>query len=352
VAALLVPVEVAPARTAEEVGGEAGSGTGVARAHGTQYDVGRPSVRERADGYGAGVPEHPAVTAIHLHPVKSCHRVDVERAVVGRYGLVGDREWQVQGPAGQMMNQRKFPALARVRPVLLEGGLRLEHDELPPIEVARPDIASVKATTLSGVVAVGDAGEEAAAWFERLLGVPSRLTAIAPGYERKGVAGEDLFGQEVSLADAAPVLLANAASHRWLLERAIEPFSIERFRPNVVIDGCDPWAEDTWLTVSVGTVVVDVALPWPRCAIPQVDQESAERRREPALVLRRFRWCTDAPRVPAAIRPLMEGTALFGVGGSIHPEGAVIAVGDPVEAVTTDEALVAVQRSGRAESQT
>jgi uncharacterized protein len=288
------------------------------------------------------VPEHPAVTAIHLHPVKSCHRVDVDRAVVGRYGLVGDREWQVQGPAGQMMNQRKFPALARVRPVLLEGGLRLEHDELPPIEVARPDVADRDGKTLFERVALGDAGDEVAAWFERLLGVSCRLTAITEGYQRRVEIGEGFFGQEVSLADAAPVLLANAASHRFLLEHAIEPFGIERFRPNVVVDGCEPWAEDTWRTVSVGTAVVEVALPWPRCTIPQVDQDTGTRGREPALVLKRFRWCTDAPRVPEVVRPLMAGNALFGVGGSIQPEGAVVAVGDPVDVVTTGEALVAV----------
>jgi hypothetical protein len=296
----------------------------------------------RADGYGASVPERPAVTAIHLHPVKSCRRVEVGRAAVGRYGLVGDREWQVQGPAGQVMTQRKFPGLARVRPTLLEGGLRLEHDEVPAIEVARPEAADRDGKTLLGPVALGDAGDEAAAWFERLLSVTCRLTAIAPGYERRVEFGEDIFGQEVSLADAAPLLLANAASHRFLLEHASEPFGIERFRPNLVVDGCDPWAEDTWRTVSVGTAVVQVALPWPRCAIPQVDQDTGDRRREPALVLKRFRWCTDAPRLPDDIRPLMAGNALFGVAASIQPEGAVVAIGDPVEVVTVDEALVAV----------
>jgi uncharacterized protein YcbX len=286
----------------------------------------------------------PAVTAIHLHPVKSCRRVEVDRAVVGRYGLQGDREWQVQTPAGKVLTQRKYPAMARVRPSLVDGGLRLEHDQLPPIEVARPDTAGAKATTLSGVVAVGDAGDEVAAWLERLLGAACRLTAIAPGYERRVVVDEDLFGQEVSLADAAPVLLANAASHRFLLEHAVEPFGIERFRPNLVVEGCDPWVEDTWRTVSIGAAVVEVALPWPRCAIPQVDQDTGDRRREPALVLKRFRWCTDAPRLPDAIRPLVAGNALFGVGGSIQPRGAVVAVGDPVEVVTTAEALVPVPK--------
>jgi uncharacterized protein len=264
----------------------------------------------------------------------------VDSAVVSRYGLQGDREWQVQGPEGQMMNQRKFPGLARVYPSPLPNGLRLEHDGMPALDVRRPDEVNGDGKTLFGRVPVADAGDGAAAWFEQILGVRCRLTAIASGYQRRVVLGEDLFGQEVSLADAAPVHVVNAASFRFLLDHAIEPFGIERFRPNIVVDGLGPWEEDTWRVISMATAEVDVVLPWPRCAIPQVDQHTGLRHREPAIVLKRYRWCSDALNVPAAVRPLIAGNALFGVGGSIRPEGAVITVGDPVEVTATRQPLV------------
>lgn len=294
--------------------------------------------------YGSAVPSarRPTVTEIHLHPVKSCRGHRVDSAVVSRYGLQGDREWQVQGPEGQMMNQRKFPGLARVRPVPTPSGLRLEHVDMPALDVRRPDEVNGDGKTLFGRVAVADAGDQAAAWFEQILGIRCRLTAIASGYQRRVVVGEDLFGQEVSLADAAPVHVVNAASFRFLLEHAAEPFEIERFRPNVVVDGFGSWEEDTWRLVSTATVEVDVVLPWPRCAIPQVDQQTGLRHREPAIVLKRYRWCSDAPSVPEAVRPLIAGNALFGVGASIRPEGAVIAVGDPVQVKATREPLVVV----------
>ena len=275
------------------------------------------------------------MAAIHLHPVKSCRRVEVGHAVVGPYGLRGDREWQVQGPDGRVMTQRKFPALARVQPTPVPGGLRLEHQGTPDLEVERPDEADRDGETFSGRVPLADAGDEAAAWFEQVLATPCRLTAIATGYRRRVVVGEDLFGQEESLADAAPVHLVAAASRRFLLEHAAEPFGIERFRPNVVVDGCDPWEEDAWRLVAVGNARVRAVLPWPRCAVPQVDQDTGQRHREPAVVLKRFRHCPEAPDLPEALRALIAGKALFGVGGSIAPEGAVIALGEPVEVLTT-----------------
>ena len=133
----------------------------------------------------------PVVTGISIYPVKSCRRVDVDRAVVNEYGLVGDREWQVQGPAGQLMTQRKFPALARVQPTPIPGGIRLQCDGLPDLDVERPDAVNSEGNTMTGRVPVADAGDEAAAWFERVLSIGCRLTTIAAGYERRPLIGGD-----------------------------------------------------------------------------------------------------------------------------------------------------------------
>jgi uncharacterized protein len=206
--------------------------------------------------------------------------------------------------------------------------------------VARPERVDCEARTGLGRIPLGDAGAEAAAWFEGVLGTPCRLTAIAEGYTRRIVLGDDLFDQEVSLADAAPVLLVNAASYRHLLQNASEPFGIERFRPNVVIEGCDPWDEDAWEQVAIGAAEAHVVLPWPRCAIPQIDQHTGQRHREPALVLKRLRWCSDASGLREELRGLVAGNGLFGAAASIGPQGASICVGDPVEVLRRREPLV------------
>jgi uncharacterized protein YcbX len=283
----------------------------------------------------------PAVSSLHVYPVKGCRAVDLDRAVVGPYGLVGDREWQVIDEDGRFLTQRRHPQLVRVAPALAECGIRLRAEGHADLEVVRPRVADRRAQTFSGEVQVGDAGDAAAAWLQRVVGVPCRLTAIAPGYSRRLPEAFDVFGQEVSLSDAAPVLVASDSSHRFLVERAAEPFGIDRFRPNVVVRGSAPWEEDTWHVFTVGGSTMRAGLPWPRCTVPQVDQRTGERHREPAVVLKEHRWCAEAPELSDAVQALVCGNALFGVGCSAAPEGAVVAVGDRVDVLERGDPVLA-----------
>jgi uncharacterized protein YcbX len=82
---------------------------------------------------------------------------------------------------------------------------------------------------------------------------------------------------------------------------------------------------------------LQAVVPWPRCAIPQIDQETANRHKEPAKVLKKYRWCTTAPSVPGDFRRLVEGNGLFGVACTIAPVGSSVSVGDRVTVVTRRE---------------
>jgi len=269
------------------------------------------------------------VSSLAIFPVKGCRAVDVERAVVSHLGLAGDREWQVVGADRQPLTQRTHPRLALVQPTIIDGGVRLQAEGMPDLDVERPQVADTDAFSLIEPVRLGDAGSPAAAWFAELLedgGV--RLLAIAAGYERK----YPFFRTSSALGDVAPIVLASDASHEYLAARAKEPFGRDRWRLNLFVDGAEPFAEDGWRTLRIGETTVSLVYPWPRCSVPQVDQRTGERHREPAVVLKQHRWCTEAPEdADGLIRAILPGNGLFAMAGSIEPVGGSIAVGDEVE---------------------
>jgi uncharacterized protein YcbX len=276
------------------------------------------------------------VTALHLHPIKGCHRIEVDEATVTPYGLAGDREWQLVDADGAFVTQRKHPQLARVQPTIVDGGIRVSTAGMADLDVATPAAVDTTAPTYSGDVAVGDAGDAAATWFSDVLGEPVRLVGIAPGYDRAFQFAEG----STNLSDLAPILLVNRASYDFLAARAVEPFPIERFRGNVIVDHFEAWAEETWKTLRVGDAKVRCVLPWPRCAVPQVDQETGERHKEPALVLKEHRWCEPAPDQEGLVKLMLAGNALFGMASSIEPAGTTIRVGDSVMILANQPRLV------------
>ena len=284
-----------------------------------------------------------SVSRIVIYPVKSCGGISLHEAVVSGIGLAGDREWQFVDQEQQGVTQRQLPILATVRPETLPAGaLRLSAPGVGAIDVeASGDAITVKSHFGLPVPAM-DAGDDAAAWFSDLTGSEGRLVKMIDACGWRLPEAYDLFEQPAPFSDAAPMLVAAQASCDWLAERAAEPFEIDRFRPNIVVTGTAPWEEDTWATFTVGAASLRARVPWPRCQIPQVDQVTGERHREPAKVLRAHRWCTEAPTVAGSFRGVLEGNALFGIACSVTPAGATIRVGDNIEVQSTDAPVLAM----------
>ncbi len=285
-----------------------------------------------------------SLSGITIHPIKGCRRVELDSVVVTQTGLDGDRAWQVvtvpdqDGALGEAVTQRQNAALATVVPIPIDGGLTISAPEVGTIDVKRPDANDVTVHALIGdEVACADAGDEAAEFFTEVLGFGARLAALTPESSRP----MRLFrGRLTGFADAAPVLVANMASLDDLVERATEPFGIERFRANLIVTNNEPWSEDTWTDFSIGDADLVARVEWPRCSVPQIDQDTGERHREPALVLRKHRWCYSAEGFSPGMRGMLEGNAMFGIGCTIDPEGAVLSVGDPVTVTATGSPLL------------
>lgn len=245
------------------------------------------------------------ISALYTYPVKGCHRLDHDVARVEPWGLAGDRRWMIVDPDGVGITQRQAPALTGLHAVPRPGGLLLngfdvaEPEDGPKATLrvfsAKPPLTARLATA-------------ATAFVSDFLGRPARLAWLADPSVRP-IASHALPGDRVSLADGFPLALANAASldavNDWLLEAGDEPVPMTRFRPNVVIAGAPPWAEDEWLgkRLRLGDVTFRVAKACSRCVVTTVDQETGEVGRQPLRALGRHRRHADGLLFGVALIP-------------------------------------------------
>ncbi|MEH1013471.1 MOSC N-terminal beta barrel domain-containing protein [Micromonospora sp. CPCC 206060] len=268
------------------------------------------------------------VASIHTYPVKGGHRLDHDAAPVERWGLAGDRRWMVVGPDLLGVTQRELPGLVLLRPTVHPGGLSLRAAGRATLDVPEPatgDRLDVRVFTHRPPVPVRFAGEAADAWLSALFGRPVRLVWLdEPATARPVNQQYGAPADRVSFADGYPLLLANAGSladlNTALAGTGAEPVPMTRFRPNLVVDGAGPWAEDGWLggRLRVGPVVFRVVKPCDRCVVTTVDQETGVKGRQPLRIL--------------ADRRRFGQDLLFGV--YLIPDGTgTVRCGDPVEPV-------------------
>jgi MOSC domain-containing protein len=239
-----------------------------------------------------------SVASIHIYPVKAGRAIDVAEAEVQPCGLAGDRRWLVTDPDGQFITQRAEPTLALVGACYdAAGNLHLSAPGQPPLPVAAP--AEARGAEMLWVsvwrskVRAAAAGDQADVWFSGYLGRPVRLVHLDDPTRRQV---DPQFGapeDRVSFADGYPLLLTSMGSldqlGRWLIEDAQPAVPMTRFRPSVVVTGASPWAEDGWRRIQLGPVPFRVAKPCGRCVVTTIDQQTAERGRQPLAMLGRRR---------------------------------------------------------------
>ncbi|MEV5125115.1 MOSC N-terminal beta barrel domain-containing protein [Streptomyces decoyicus] len=245
----------------------------------------------------------PALQSIHLYPVKSIAGSGPGEAVVEPWGLAGDRRWLLVDAECRQITQRQQRTLALAHAEQLPGGgLGLTAPGRKPLTVEVP--ASGETITVEvwrdevEAVPVGRAADE---WFSGYLGVECRLVYLDAPEKRRPIDPEfSLPGETVSFADGFPLLLTTTSSLDALNSLIAQgdhadegPLPMNRFRPNVVVDGTAPWAEDDWRRVRIGEVVFEVAKPCSRCVVTTTDQRTAERGKEPLRTLARHRRFGD-----------------------------------------------------------
>jgi uncharacterized protein YcbX len=270
------------------------------------------------------------VTALYRYPVKSCRGVAVSSAEVDARGFAGDRRFLVVDGDGRFLTQRTHPRMALIETALTERDLVLSSAGQGAVWVPlQPKTQNAKPRTVAvwhDAITADDCGDEPAAWLSEFLGLPCRLVYAGGAYSRPiptskiplPLAHGPSPAHEVSFADAFPFLLISEESLADLNARLGTPVPMNRFRPNLVVAGGAPYAEDTWGRFRIGDAVFHGATRCGRCVVTTTDQFTAERAKEPLLTLATYRRDAD-------------GSVVFGRNLVHEADGGFVVVGQQVE---------------------
>ena len=262
---------------------------------------------------------------ITIYPVKSAGGIAVQEREVEARGLAGDRRWMVVSPEGDFLTQRDWPRMALLTPMLEANMLRLDAPGCVPLRVPRlSEGERLTVRVWRSVCEAICAGADADVWLSTFLEMPCRLVYM-PEETRRPVSPEYAAGESiVSFADGFPLLLIGESSLDDLNSKLADPVPMNRFRPNLVVAGAAPYAEDNWAQVRIGEVLFHVVKPCARCLMTTVEQTTGERTGpEPLQTLAGYRR--------------EEGKVMFGQ--NLIPAGpGVVRVGDTVEVVAVQNA--------------
>lgn len=235
------------------------------------------------------------LSALYRYPIKSTAADVLSEARVRLQGLEGDRRWMLVDPVtGRFLTQRALPQMGRIRAHWREGGsLTLMVPGMEPLEVKVPEADSVlrEVTVWSDCLQAPDAGDEAALWLAAAIGRPCRLVHVPESRARQVDANYAQPDDRVGFADGFPLLLIGQSSLDDLCARVGRPLEMLRFRPNLVIEGSAPYAEDGWKRIRIGDLEFEVAKGCSRCILTTIDPQTGERSadREPLTTLKTYR---------------------------------------------------------------
>lgn len=218
-----------------------------------------------------------SIHSLHVYPIKSCRGIDLPSAQLVATGIQYDRHWMLIDEQGNFLSQRNLPQMAGISCTFSNQGLMVnaQHQQTLelPFEQKAEKYRSVKIWNDECKAAV--VSSQASAWFSRVLGLSCELVYLPDSEKRQVDLRYAEPGQIVGFADGFPLLLVSRASIDLLNEKLEQKVSIDRFRPNIVIDGCPPHAEDDWHKIAIGDIEIQLAKPCSRCVIPSIDQHSS-----------------------------------------------------------------------------
>ncbi|TPQ28711.1 MOSC domain-containing protein [Methylomonas koyamae] len=260
----------------------------------------------------------PTLSRIYVYPVKSLSGFQVTQWPVDEKGLLYDRKWMLIDRDRQFLSQRRLPQMALVKTWIDADRLILSapgrRDLILPLTASSSE--TIEVTVWHDQCRAETCGAEADAWLSEFLQTDCRLVYQAAEDRRQVDLNYATVADQTAFSDGFPFLLVSEGSLTALNQAMQLDYDMVRFRPNLVVSGCDSYAEDRWRRVSINGIGFRLPKPCSRCPVPTIDPETAISGKEPLATLSRLRkW---------------QNKVYFGQ-NALHDKSGSLAVGQSVQ---------------------
>jgi uncharacterized protein len=231
------------------------------------------------------------LSEIWIYPIKSLGGIKLENSVVLPKGLKHDRRFMLVNEEGTALTQRTIPRLSLFKSNLINDRCEISygsHAITIPLEPLTTEPA-VRVKIWNDLVWANEVSSEYSRWFSQLLDIPCRLVFFPEKNSRPVDTRYHENFENVSLADAYPILIIGQESLNDLNRRLPNPLPMNRFRPNLVFTGGQSYAEDTFQYFTIGKNRFKAVKPCARCILITIDQETAAMGPEPLRTLSGYR---------------------------------------------------------------
>ncbi len=235
-----------------------------------------------------------SIKSLHIYPIKSLGGIQLSGSRIEKRGLQYDRRWMLIDENGRFVSQREYYQLALLQPSI-EGNQITITDKSGKQEslsfgLDEPNAEPISVTIWDDECGAKPLAESVNNWFSNFMQKTVRLVYMHEGSsriadQRYAPKADDL----VSFADGYPILVISQQSFDLLNEKVGREIPANRFRPNIILEGLTAHEEDTLAEIEISDLKLHGVKPCARCVMTTIDQQTAEKGKEPLKTLATYR---------------------------------------------------------------
>lgn len=263
------------------------------------------------------VHSNPKVTSLFIYPLKSAQGIACKSLDVVPTGPRHDREWMLIDANGSFISQRVKPQMSQIQTSLSSEHLSVSAEGYAPLAIPLNDWGSgtIEVKIFNKYTTACWLGSTYDEWFSDFLGAPVRLVR-SPQERSRETSGNHGPVTELLFPDGYPFLLTNTATLAELNALLPAPITMQRFRPNIIVEGVPANEEDQWQSLRIGAIEFLSVKACTRCVIINIDPLTGEKSNTVTKTLATYRT--------------QDGAVIFGR-NLTHLNSGTLSVGDSLQ---------------------